>query len=225
MDSYEGIDKLRLGEVADPHPNQGEVLVAVRFAALDPADAFLAHAQYPAKPSLPHILGRDGCGVVREIHPIVKSVRVGDSVGILPCHVGADAWGTLAEQVLPLAIKLASRHGDFGKSVCDVAKVAGENLRAACRAMDLRANPVEFVLNPNGSASAEPGPNRAAVGLGTREHTSHGLKQGQLRLKKATYASQQRRPPDVPEEHVRLPDRGGFLIKGSGDGILEEALL
>jgi len=100
MDSYEGIDKLRLGEVADPHPNQGEVLVAVRFAALNPADAFLAHAQYPAKPSLPHILGRDGCGVVREIHPSVKNVRVGDSVGILPCHVGADAWGTLAEQVL-----------------------------------------------------------------------------------------------------------------------------
>jgi len=72
----------------------------VRFAALNPADAFLAHAQYPAKPSLPHILGRDGCGVVREIHPSVKNVRVGDSVGILPCHVGADAWGTLAEQVL-----------------------------------------------------------------------------------------------------------------------------
>jgi NADPH2:quinone reductase len=100
MDSYEGIDKLYLSEVANPQPARGEALLAVRFAALNPADAFLAQAQYPAKPSLPHILGRDGCGVVREVHPSVTNVRVGDSVGILPCHVGADAWGTLAEQVV-----------------------------------------------------------------------------------------------------------------------------
>ena len=100
MDSYEGIDKLQLGEVADPRPNQGQVLLDVRYAALNPADAFLAQAQYPAKPSLPHILGRDGCGIVKDIHPSVTNVRVGDSAGILPCHVGADAWGTLAEQVV-----------------------------------------------------------------------------------------------------------------------------
>jgi NADPH2:quinone reductase len=99
MDSYEGIDKLRLGEVTDPQPNQGEVLLTVRFAALNPADAFLAQAQYPAKPSLPHILGRDACGVVQEVHPSVKNVRVGDFMGIVPCSVGVDAWGTLAERV------------------------------------------------------------------------------------------------------------------------------
>ncbi len=100
MDSYEGIDKLHKGETADPQPNLGEVLLGVQYAALNPADAFLAQALYPAKPSLPHILGRDASGVVREIHPGVKNVRVGDAVGILPCHVGADAWGTLAEQVV-----------------------------------------------------------------------------------------------------------------------------
>lgn len=100
MDSYEGIDKLHLGEVADPQPNQGEVLLTVRFAALNPADAFLAQAQYPAKPALPHILGRDGVGVVRAVHPSVTDVRVGDSVGVLPGNVGVEAWGTLAEQVV-----------------------------------------------------------------------------------------------------------------------------
>ena len=100
MDSYQGIDRLHLGEVANPQPNRGEVLLAVRFAALNPADAFLAQAQYPAKPSLPHILGRDASGVVRAVHPSVKNVRVGGSMGVLPCNVGAEAWGTLAEQVV-----------------------------------------------------------------------------------------------------------------------------
>jgi NADPH2:quinone reductase len=100
MDSYEGIENLHLGKVDDPQPNRGQVLLAVRFAALNPADAFLAQAQYPARPSLPHILGRDASGVVREVHPSVKSVRVGDSMGILTCNVGAEVWGTLAEQVL-----------------------------------------------------------------------------------------------------------------------------
>ena len=60
MDSYEGVDRLRLGKVADPQPGQGQVLLRVKFAALNPADAFLARAMYPATPSLPHILGRDG---------------------------------------------------------------------------------------------------------------------------------------------------------------------
>jgi NADPH2:quinone reductase len=99
MDSYEGIDRLRLGEVADPRPGRGDVLLGLRFAALNPADAFLAQAMYPAKPSLPHILGRDGVGVVLDVHPSVKNTRVGDTVGILRSDAGVEAWGTLAEKV------------------------------------------------------------------------------------------------------------------------------
>src|SRR5438132_1693875 len=95
MDSYEGIDALRPGEVADPQLSRGHVLLNVRFAALNPADAFLAQAMYPAKPSLPHVLGRDGVGVVLEIDPSVENVRVGDTVGILCCSAGVDSWGTL----------------------------------------------------------------------------------------------------------------------------------
>jgi NADPH:quinone reductase len=100
MDAYEGIDKLRLAEVADPQPKLGEVLLRVRFAALNPADAFLAQAMYPAKPSMPHILGRDGVGVVLDVHPSVKNVRVGDTVGILRSDAGVEAWGTLAEKIV-----------------------------------------------------------------------------------------------------------------------------
>ena len=100
MDSYEGVDSLRFGEVADPQPGSAEVLLRVKFAALNPADAFLAQAMYPAKPSLPHILGRDGVGDVVAVGPGVKNVRVGETVGLLRCKVGVEEWGTLAEKVV-----------------------------------------------------------------------------------------------------------------------------
>src|SRR5438874_13177380 len=106
MDSYDGVEKLRLGEVSDPQPGSGQVLLRLKFAALNPADAFLAQAMYPAKPSLPHILGRDGVGVVLDVAPSVKNVRVGDTVGILRCDAGVEAWGTLAERVLVPAASL-----------------------------------------------------------------------------------------------------------------------
>lgn len=100
MDSYEGVDKLRLGEVLNPKPGPGEVLLKVRFAALNPADAFLAQGMYPAKPPLPHILGRDAAGEVLATGPGVGGVRVSDLVGVLRCDVGVQSWGTLAEEVV-----------------------------------------------------------------------------------------------------------------------------
>jgi NADPH:quinone reductase len=100
MDSYDGVDRLRLGETEDPVPGPNQILLGLKFAALNPADAFLAEAMYPAKPKLPHILGRDGGGEVLAVGPGVTNVRPGDVVAILRCDVGVDIWGTLAEKVV-----------------------------------------------------------------------------------------------------------------------------
>ena len=108
MDSYDGVDKLRMDEVPDPEPGPGEVLLETRFAALNPADAFLAQALYPAKPSLPHILGRDGVGDVIDTHASVTTVRAGETLGILRGDVGVERWGTLAEKVVVPAHSLVS---------------------------------------------------------------------------------------------------------------------
>ena len=99
MGSYEGVEKLRLGEVADPQPGPGLALLRVRYAALNPADAFLARGMYPARPPLPHILGRDGVGEVLAVGTNVTAVRPGETVGILRGITGVDVWGTLAEKV------------------------------------------------------------------------------------------------------------------------------
>jgi NADPH:quinone reductase len=107
MESYEGTEKLRFGEAQDPEPGPGQVLLRVRLAALNPADAFLAQAMYPARPQLPHILGRDGVGDVIAVGSGVKNTRVGQTVGILRSPVGVEAWGTLAEKVLVPAKSIA----------------------------------------------------------------------------------------------------------------------
>jgi NADPH2:quinone reductase len=98
MDSYDGVGKLRMDEVPDPQPGAGQVLLKIIYAALNPADAFLALAQYPAKPKLPHVLGRDGVGEVVAIGAGVDNVRLGDTVAILRGNTGVEAWGTLAEK-------------------------------------------------------------------------------------------------------------------------------
>ncbi|HKN87813.1 MAG TPA: zinc-binding alcohol dehydrogenase family protein [Nitrospiraceae bacterium] len=100
MDGYDGVDALRLSDVPDPKPGPGQILLRVGFAALNPADAFLARGMYPAHPPLPHILGRDGVGEVVAVGHEVARVGIGDIVGILRCQVGVETWGTLAEKVV-----------------------------------------------------------------------------------------------------------------------------
>lgn len=108
MDAYNGVENLRLAEVPDPQPGSGQVLLRLKFAALNPADSFLAQNMYPAKPALPHILGRDGVGEVVALGAGVSTVKIGDTVGILRCDVGVEVWGTLAEKVVAPAASVAS---------------------------------------------------------------------------------------------------------------------
>jgi NADPH2:quinone reductase len=100
MDSYEGVEKLRLDEVPDPQPGPSQVLLKMQYAALNPADAFLALAQYPAKPKLPHVLGRDGVGQVIALGAGVENLQLGETVGILRGDTGVETWGTLAEKTV-----------------------------------------------------------------------------------------------------------------------------
>jgi NADPH:quinone reductase len=107
MDSYSGVENLRDGEVPDPQPGPGDVLLRNEFASLNPADAFLAQKLYPAKPALPHILGRDGVGEIVAVGEGVDPARVGEFVNILRCKAGVDTWGTLAEKTVISAASVA----------------------------------------------------------------------------------------------------------------------
>jgi NADPH2:quinone reductase len=99
MDDFKGIGGLRLGDVPDPIPQPGEVILQIHYAALNPADRYLAENLYPAKPRLPHILGRDGMGTVVEAGSKVEGIRVGDRRAIVRGEVGGNRPGTFAERV------------------------------------------------------------------------------------------------------------------------------
>jgi NADPH2:quinone reductase len=95
-----------LAEVPDPVPQPDEVILQVHYAALNPADRYLAENLYPAKPRLPHILGRDGMGTVVAVGSGVKGIRVGDRRAILRGQVGGNQPGTFAERVAVPALDL-----------------------------------------------------------------------------------------------------------------------
>ena len=99
MDDYKGIGGLRLADAPDPIPQPDEVILEVHYAALNPADAYLAENQYPAKPRLPHILGRDGVGRVVARGSAVADVGLGERRAILLCEVGINQPGTFAQRV------------------------------------------------------------------------------------------------------------------------------
>jgi len=73
---------LRLDSAPDPEAGPGEVVVALRAAALNRRDVFLRKGIAPSP--LPVIPGSDGAGVVRSLGAGVSGVAEGDEVVILP---------------------------------------------------------------------------------------------------------------------------------------------
>jgi NADPH2:quinone reductase len=99
LDDLTGLDRLRLTEAPDPVARSGEVVLTVHYAGLNPADRYLAERQYPAKPPLPHVLGRDGVGTIAALGDGVTGLQVGDRRAILRGEAGGNRWGTFAERV------------------------------------------------------------------------------------------------------------------------------
>ena len=80
-----GIDKLEITDVPDaPAPQAGQVRVAIRAAALNHLDLFVADGLPGTVRSFPHIVGADGAGIVETVGPGVTSVQPGDRVLINP---------------------------------------------------------------------------------------------------------------------------------------------
>jgi NADPH2:quinone reductase len=95
-DAPGGPETLRLVDVPDPRPREGEALVRIEAAGVNFIDTYHRSGAYAAR--FPLIPGQEGAGPVVEIGAGVSEVRVGDRVAF------ASGSGTYAELVaLPAA--------------------------------------------------------------------------------------------------------------------------
>ena len=81
------VDRLEVDTVADPHPQPGEVVVAVRAAGVSFVDALLVEGLYQLKPPLPFTPGGEVAGEVIELGDEVDNISVGERV-VVSCGIG-----------------------------------------------------------------------------------------------------------------------------------------
>ena len=84
----EGPRALTVGELPDPKPGPGQVVIEVRSASLNFPDALMVRGLYQVKPPLPFSPGAELSGVVVAVGEGVERPRVGDSVIALSGHGG-----------------------------------------------------------------------------------------------------------------------------------------
>ncbi len=116
LHEYGGPDKLKYEDFPDPEPGEGQVLVRVAAASINPIDwkmrSGAAKERFPVE--FPAILGRDVSGTVRSVGAKVEGFAPGDKVMAL-------AWKTYAELCVVNATDLV--HVPEGLDLIDAAAV------------------------------------------------------------------------------------------------------
>ncbi len=78
------IDQLNFGDQEVPKIGPNEVLIETKYAALNHLDIFVVAGWAGLSLRLPHILGSDGSGIIKEVGTAVTKVQPGDSVTVNP---------------------------------------------------------------------------------------------------------------------------------------------
>jgi NADPH:quinone reductase-like Zn-dependent oxidoreductase len=101
IEQHGGPEVLKFGDVPDPTPKPGEVIVDAIAASINGADWKVRAGESHRQSQFPYVLGRDFSGMVAALGDGVRDLRIGDPVfGVL--ELGRD--GAYAEKV---AIKAA----------------------------------------------------------------------------------------------------------------------
>lgn len=99
VEAFGGPEELKLVDLPPFEPGEGEVVVRLRAAGVNPVDTYIRSGVYARKPALPYTPGTDGAGVIERVGQRVASVREGDRVYVGGLVTGTHT-GTYAEQVL-----------------------------------------------------------------------------------------------------------------------------
>jgi NADPH:quinone reductase-like Zn-dependent oxidoreductase len=98
IERFGGPDVLHIEKISIPEPHQGEILLKVHAASVNPVDYKIRSGKYSAVKSdkLPYVLGRDVSGVVEKLGPSTTGFAKGDALYGVP---GIDR-GAYAEHVI-----------------------------------------------------------------------------------------------------------------------------
>jgi NADPH:quinone reductase-like Zn-dependent oxidoreductase len=151
FDEHGGPEVLQYGEVPDPIAGEGQVVVDVYAASVNGADWRVRAGTYrQARPSLPHILGRDFSGVVSAVGA-GADLALGDPVfGVCDNAGGVTLEGAYAEKIAMNALILARKPDTL--SHVEAAAIALIGLTAVVSIEDtLGVKPAETVLIQGGA--------------------------------------------------------------------------
>jgi NADPH2:quinone reductase len=73
-------EEMKLGELPDPKPSKGQVLVQVKACGVNFPDVLMIQDKYQFKPALPFAPGGEIAGLVKEVGEGVSNVKPGDRV-------------------------------------------------------------------------------------------------------------------------------------------------
>ena len=96
------IDRLNLGDLPDPVPGPGEVVIDVQVAALNFPDTLIIEGKYQFKPDPPFSPGGEGAGVISAVGEGVDWVVGTPVVAVHAQGAFAEKWLVPAALVLPL---------------------------------------------------------------------------------------------------------------------------
>jgi NADPH2:quinone reductase len=96
---------MELVEMPDRQVSEGEILVQIHAAGVNPVETYIRAGTYARKPQLPYTPGSDGAGVVLEVGPRSGTFKPGDRVFLSGSLTGtyAEAGVCTKDQVHPLA--------------------------------------------------------------------------------------------------------------------------
>src|SRR5215211_9329674 len=93
-----GTDGVRAAEVSEPEVGDGDVLVKVSAASVNPLDKMVRNGEFKQllKHRTPFVLGHDVAGVVTRVGSVVRDFQIGDQVYARPRDLRI---GTFAEYI------------------------------------------------------------------------------------------------------------------------------
>jgi len=140
-----GPDKLVVADIAAPTPKPGQVLIAVKAAAMNFPDFLIIQGKYQMRPDLPFTPGGEGAGIIEAVGDGVDNLQVGDRV------LFNNQTGAFAEKVTafaPMVLKIPDAM-DFDTAAA-MTITYGTSIHGLKQRAELKAGETVLVLGAAG---------------------------------------------------------------------------